>query len=178
MTSASRAIIQACIRVTLLPLLSLGLAWAAIQSADRAAAEAEVARRALNAANAQLASQGAKATLGAAPSRLLIEGATIGVSGAAFQALLTDLANLSGATLERIDQVQAEPAGVLTQMHSRATFSGTDYEIMNLVINLEAAEPLVFLDQLEMTPIEDGGESLRIELELSAYSAAGPHNEP
>jgi hypothetical protein len=102
-----------------------------------------------------------------------MQGATIGVSGAAFQSLLTDLAALSGATLERVDPILAEPVGVLTQMHSRATFSGTDGDIMNLVINLEAAEPLIFLDRLEMTPLEEAGENLRVELELSAYAAAG-----
>lgn len=172
MTSASRALLRACALVALPPLLSLGLAWVASQSADRAATEAELARNALAAARAQLAPQDATAALGAAPARLLMQGATIGVSGAAFQSLLTDLAGLSGATLERVDPILAEPAGVLTQMHSRATFSGTDADIMNLVINLEAAEPLIFLDRLELTPLEEGGESLRVELELSAYAAA------
>jgi hypothetical protein len=173
MTSASRALLRACVLVGLLPLLSLGLAWAASQSAGRAATEAELARSTLAAARAQLEPQDAKAALGAAPARLLMQGATIGVSGAAFQSLLTDLAALSGATLERVDPILAEQAGVLTQMHSRATFSGTDGDIMNLVINLEAAEPLIFLDRLEMIPLEDDGERLSVELELSAYAAAG-----
>lgn len=170
MTSAYRALLRACILVALPPLLLLGLAWAASQSADRAATEAEAARSALAAARAQLAPQDATGALGADPARLLMQGATIGVSGAAFQSLLTDLAGLSGATLERVDPILAEPAGVLTQMQSRATFSGADVDIMNLVINLEAAEPLIFLDRLEMTPLDDGGESLRVELELSAFA--------
>lgn len=173
MTSASRTLLRACTFVALPSLLSLGLAWAASQSAGRAAIEAEVARTALAAARARLAPQDATVALAIAPSRLLMQGATIGVSGAAFQSLLTDLAALSGATLESVDPIQAEPAGALTLMHSRATFSGTDLDIMNLVINLEAAEPMIFLDQLELTPMEGSSENLRIELELSAYAAAG-----
>src|SRR3989338_6421931 len=105
MTSAPRALLRACVLVALPPLLSLGLAWVTSQSAARAATEAELARYALAAARAQLAPPGAPAALGAAPARLLMQGATIGVSGAVFQYLLTDLAGLSVATLERVDPI-------------------------------------------------------------------------
>jgi hypothetical protein len=44
---------------------------------------------------------------------------------------------------------------------------------MNLVLNLEAAEPLIFVDRVDVTPLDDRGDRLRIEMELSAYAASG-----
>lgn len=170
MTPFSRPLLRAIALVTLPPLLSLGLAWSAFGIAERAATEAEAAHAELAAVRRQLEPQDGAIGSGAAPARLLVQGETIGVTGAAFQSLLTDLGTLSGAILERVDPVLAEPAGPLTQMHIRATFTGTDIDIMNLLVNLEAAEPLVFIDQLELTPLQASGEGLRADLDLSAFA--------
>lgn len=88
-------------------------------------AVSESLRHHLNSARAQLAPQDSAGADGAASTRLLMQGATIGVSGAAFQTLLTDIAELSGATLEQVDPVTTEPSGLLTQMHMRLFQSST-----------------------------------------------------
>ncbi len=168
----NRAFLKACALIAMPPMLSLMLAWASSYAAAGALAKADAAHDALLSARAQLAPQEAVGANGAASARLLMPGAPIGVSGAAFQSLLTDIAELSGATLEQVDPITTEPAGALTQMHSRTTLSGTDADIMNLVLNLEAAEPLIFVDRLEMSPLGEMGDRLRIEMELSAYAAA------
>lgn len=171
--ASNRPILKACAIIAIPPLLSFALAWASWNTADRAMAEADRAHDRLLSARTQVGPQDAVGADGAAPARLLMQGDTIGVSGATFQSLLTDIAELSGATLEQVDPIVAEAAGVLTQMHSRTTLSGADTDIMNLVLNLEAAEPLIFVDRVDVTPLDDRGDRLRIEMELSAYAASG-----
>lgn len=171
--ASNRPILKACAIIVILPLVSVALAWASWNTAERVAAEADRAHDRLLSARTQVGPQDAVGADGAAPARLLMQGDTIGVSGATFQSLLTDIAELSGATLEQVDPIVAEAAGVLTQMHSRTTLSGADTDIMNLVLNLEAAEPLIFVDRVDVTPLDDRGDRLRIEMELSAYAASG-----
>lgn len=152
--------------VALPPLLCLTAALTATTAANRAQTAAAEAARAL----ADLRPQLTAPAPSDAADRLLVHGATVGVAAAEFHTRVSDIALLSGATLERIDQVATEAAGPLTRMQSQAVLSGSDRAIMDLVVNLEAAEPLILIDRLDLAATDPAGTTLRADLALSAYA--------
>lgn len=98
---------------------------------------------------------------------LLVPGATVGLAGSSLQARV--LALVQNADVQQIEARGAEPEGALTRLRVNLRLSGFETGIMQTLIALEAAEPLIFVDGLRVSGPGDTGR-LAVELDLSAYA--------
>jgi predicted Zn-dependent protease len=100
-------------------------------------------------------------------AELLVPGSTAGLAASSLQARI--LALVEGAEVQQIEARGAEAEGALTRMRVNLRLSGDEAAIMQAMIALEAAEPLIFVDGLKMSGPGDAGQ-LAVELDLSAYA--------
>lgn len=98
---------------------------------------------------------------------LLVPGATAGLAASALQAQV--LALVSGVEVQQIEARGAEPAGALTRLPVNLRLAGPEDAVMQAVIALEQAEPLIFVDALRVTAAGNGG-PMAVEIDLSAYA--------
>ena len=156
---------KALLLIGLPPLAALGLAF----GLDRAVGQAETAARA-----AQTTLARALAEAPTAPDvqagRLLVTGDTVGISASAFQAILLDKVQNAGLGVQQIDPHGATMDGALTRISATLRMQGTEAQVANAIIAIEASEPLVFIDRLQLAG--DGTENgpIRAELDLSAFA--------
>ena len=143
------------------PLLAVLLAltlWAmAAQESQRADVAAARLQTALDQRPADPVVQAAK---------LLVPGSTAGL---AFSALQAQVLALVGQTtqVQQIDARGAEADGPLTRLPLNLRLVGDEAAVMNALIAIERAEPLIFVDALRVTAT---GPSLMVEMDLSAYA--------
>jgi hypothetical protein len=168
MTSApsSGAILRALVIALVLPALAMIAAGTAIHQSALAEQEAATAQTALAAIVARR-----NATTQGDAKQLLLTGETAGVAGAALQSLLSDIADMSGVDVQRLDPGTAEPTGALTRVTLAASLTGSEADMMDFVVNLEATEPLVFIDRLQLIAQDEAGEAMQALVQLSAYAA-------
>ena len=100
-------------------------------------------------------------------AELLVSGSTIGLAGSALQARILLL--VQNADLQQIEARGAETEGTLTRLRVSLRLSGDETGIMQTIIALEAAEPLIFVDALRVSGPDDQ-RSFAVELDLSAYA--------
>ncbi len=98
---------------------------------------------------------------------LLVPGATAGLAASALQARVLNL--VTGATVQQIEARGAEAEGALTRLRVNLRLAGEEASVMQTLIALEQAQPLIFVDALRITGQGDGG-SLAVEMDLSAYA--------
>ena len=147
----------------LLPLaVSLVLALAAVVFALQASQTADDAQARLQQA---LDRRPAEPVVQAA--ELLVPGATAGLAASALQARILQL--VGQAQVQQIEARGAEAEGALTRLRVNLRLAGAESDVMQTLIALEQAQPLIFVDALRVTGQGDGG-SLAVEMDLSAYA--------
>lgn len=144
------------------PCLALMFALAMLTAAARLSSGADTAQARLQAA---LDHRPSEPVVQAA--ELLVPGAAAGLAGSSLQARI--LALVQGADVQQIESRGAEAAGALTRLRVNLRLSGTEAGIMQTLIALEAAEPLIFVDAMRVTGPGDAGR-LAVEMDLSAYA--------
>ncbi|MBI1171978.1 hypothetical protein GC209_11290 [bacterium] len=153
-----RALILLLVPPGLAVLLALGALWAAaVLTFDADAAQARL--------QAALDHRPAEPVVQAAA--LLVPGATAGLAASALQARV--LALVQGAEVQQIESRGAEAEGALTRLRVNLRLSGDEAGIMQTLIALEAAEPLIFVDALRASGPGDTGR-LAAEIDLSAFA--------
>jgi hypothetical protein len=100
-------------------------------------------------------------------AELLVPGATAGLAASALQARVLLL--VTGAEVRQIEARGAEAEGALTRLRLNLRLAGDEAGIMQTLIALEQATPLIFVDALRVTGQGDGG-ALSVEMDLSAYA--------
>lgn len=100
-------------------------------------------------------------------AELLVPGATAGLAASALQARVLQL--VTSADVQQIEARGAEAEGPLTRLHLNLRLAGQEAGLMQTLITLEQAQPLIFVDALRVTGQGDGG-SLAVEMDLSAYT--------
>ena len=98
---------------------------------------------------------------------LLVPGATEGLAASALQARVLQLAGQG--QVQQIEARGAEVEGALTRLRVNLRLAGDEAGVMQTLIALEQAQPLIFVDALRVTGQGDGG-SLAVEIDLSAYA--------
>lgn len=100
-------------------------------------------------------------------AELLVPGATVGLAASALQARVLQL--VGSATVRQIEARGAEAAGPLTRLRVNLRLGGEEAAVMQALIALERAVPLIFVDALRVTGQGDGL-ALAVEVDLSAYA--------
>jgi|LauGreDrversion4_2_1035121.scaffolds.fasta_scaffold671081_2 hypothetical protein len=99
-------------------------------------------------------------------AKLLVPGTTAGLALSAVQAQVLGLVGQT-VQVQQIDARGAKPEGPLTHLPVKLHFVGNDHAVMNSLIAIERAEPLIFVDALRITA---SGSRLTVEMDLSAYA--------
>lgn len=154
---------RALLVVLIPPLVAVALALVVLVYAAGVSQTADAAQARLQLA---LDRRPVEPVVRAAP--LLVPGATTGLAGSALQARV--LALVRGADVQQIEARGTEDAGALTRLRVNLRLAGDEAEVMQTLIALEQAEPLIFVDALRVTGQGDGG-ALAVEIDLSAYAA-------
>ncbi len=100
-------------------------------------------------------------------AKLLLSGATVGLSSSALQSRILVL--VQNADLQQIEARGAEAEGTLTRLRVNLRLSADEKGIMQTIIALEAAEPLIFVDALRVSELSEK-RRFAMELDLSAYA--------
>lgn len=146
-----------------LGLLTAGLiaqGFVAHAQADRSASDLTLLRHELNDTGLQRG------------ERIFLPNAPSGVQVAMLQSLLTDMADLAGVTLLRLDALpgdSARRASVLSTVRARMQIAGTEAQIMEAIIAVESAEPFAFIEVLSIQPTSEG--ALEAQVSVVAYGA-------
>lgn len=156
-------LIRAVLIVLAPPVLALLLGLAALAHAVRQGALADAAQARLDQA---LARRPEEPVVQAAA--LLVPGATAGLAASALQARILGL--VPGVGVQQIEARGTEPAGNLTRLRVTLRLSGEEAAVLQALIALEAATPLIFVDALRVTGSGDGSTTLAVEMDLSAYA--------
>lgn len=144
------------------PALALALGLAALAFALQAGQTADGAQ-----ARLQLALDRRPADPVVQAAELLVPGATVGLAASALQARVLDL--VTAASVQQIEARGAEAEGALTRLRVNLRLVGDEAGVMQTLIDLEQAQPLIFVDALRVTGQGDGG-GLSVEMDLSAYA--------
>ena len=99
-------------------------------------------------------------------AKLLVPGHTAGLALSALQAQVLDLVGPT-TQVQQIDARGAVADGPLTRLSVNLRLVGGEVAVLNAVIALERAEPLIFVDAVRAT---SSGPSLTVEMDLSAYA--------
>lgn len=152
---------RALLHVWGFPLMAIFLAltaWVmAAQQSNRADSAAARLQAALDHRPAEPVMQAAK---------LLVSGSTAGLALSALQAQVLELVGQT-TQVQQIEARTVEAEGGLTRLPVNLRFTGSEAAVMNALIALERAEPLIFVDALRVTTT---GSSLTVEMDLSAYA--------
>ena len=155
--------LRRALMLLLLPLAaSLAIALAAVIFALQASQTADDAQARLQQA---LDRRPAEPVVQAA--ELLVPGATAGLAASALQARILQL--VGQAQVQQIEARGAEAEGALTRLRVNLRLAGAESDVMQTLIALEQAQPLIFVEALRVTGQGDGG-SLAVEMDLSAYA--------
>lgn len=176
MTPIRAALILCAAPALALLLGGIALAWAVGQGAAADAAQARLQQGlAQNRLAPVIRAEG-----------LLLPGRTQGLAASALQAQVLGL--VEGAEVQQIEPRGAVPEGALTRLRLTLTLAGAEAQVMQGLIRLEQAEPLLFVDGLRLRAGEagagggdgsgdgagdgsgDGGGTLVAEIDLSAYA--------
>lgn len=138
------------------------LGWQALQASGRAAAVQDQLARAVARPRPADTAQG---------QPLLIPGATEGSAASAFQSALRTLAAGGGAEVVQVESAPAEPDAPLSHLHLTARLRGTEAQIVATLRAIEAAEPLIVVDRLDMQGEGQENGAISVTLSLSAWAA-------
>lgn len=105
-------------------------------------------------------------------ARLLFSGATLGVAGAAMQATVRRAVEAAGAQLDQLDPAPAQAEGALTRLQLTLSLTATEAQVAQVTAALEGAEPLMFIDRLQLDGTGQDGGVLSARIAVSGY--AGP----
>lgn len=151
---------RALVWVLIAPLLAFALALGALVQAIRASDAADGAEARLQAV---LDHRPEEPVLQAAA--VLMPGTTAGLASSAFQARVLTL--LEGVEVQEIGSTGAEADGPLTRLRLTVHLAGEEASLMQSLIALEAALPLIRVDALRVTA---DGARLTADLDLSAWA--------
>ncbi len=101
---------------------------------------------------------------------LLLPGQSAGLQASALQEELIGLA--AGVDLRQVEMRGTTAEGALTRRSAHLSFTAAEAPAMQLILALETARPLVFVDALQVTAAEDG--SLTVEADVSALAGGAP----
>jgi type II secretory pathway component PulM len=111
-------------------------------------------------------------------STMFLDGKTTGLSLAQLQGLVTRVATQHSIEIERVQPLQMEPQGAVQSFKLELLASSSIEHIRNFLLQLEQAEPFVFIREAkigvtELNPAQAGVPvPLSLQLRLEAYGLA------